>query len=66
MEFILIYFLFSNGKIFISVPLRILALSNAFNFTLGTSAIICESDKGGARGVSLVQPIEWKGVCPLI
>ena len=38
--FVPVYILFVNGRIFTEAPLRILALSIAFNFTLGTAAVI--------------------------
>jgi len=62
MLFIPVCFLFVNGRIFTAAPFRILALSVAFNFTLGTAAVICGSGKGGAGEVTLIQPTEWKGV----
>ena len=62
MVFIPIYFLFTNGRILTSAPLRILALSSAFNFTLGTHVGNCESVKSSAGEVTMIQPIEWKRV----
>ena len=60
MVFIPVCFLLVNGRIFTSALLRILALSSALNFTLGTAAVVYESGKGGAGEVTLIQPIEWE------
>jgi len=56
MEFIPIYFLLVNGRIFTSARFRILA--SAFNFTLWTAVVVCRSDKGDAEEVTLTKPIE--------
>jgi len=64
MVFIPVCFLLVNERIFTSAPLRILALSTAFNFILGIAAAACGSGRGGARKMTKIQPIEWKGVFP--
>ena len=62
--FISVCFLFAHGIVFTSAHLRILALSSAFNFILGASAVNGESGKGSSGGVTLILPIKWKGVFP--
>jgi len=65
MLFIPVCLLFVNVRIFTSAPLRILALSSAFNLALRTAAVFCGFGKGGAGKVTLVTTlIEWKGVFP--
>ena len=45
MVFIPVCFLLVNGKIFTSAPLRILALSTAFNFILGIAAAFVDLEE---------------------
>lgn len=49
MAFIPICFLLVNERIFTSAPLRIFALLSAFSFTLGITAVVCGSGKGGVE-----------------
>lgn len=41
-----------------------LTFSSAFNFTMGTAAVVYGSRKGGAGKVTLIQNIEWKRLLP--